>query len=819
MQSNHYSTPYSIAYMKKAIRRAALILPALLVPVCSMLGQNQGYPITPVLFTDVRVSDSFWSPRLEVNRTVSIPHALQKCDETGRVRNFEIADSILAGLPAKGKFCSRYGFDDSDVFKVIEGAAYSLHTHYDPALDKTVDSLITKIGRAQEKDGYLYTMRTIDAEKSWAKDRWVNDRAKSSHELYNLGHLYEAAVAHYNATKKRSLLDIALKSADLLVATFGPDRMHTVPGHQVTEIGLAKLYLVTGKREYLDLADFFIDQRGRGIPRGKTYNQDYIPILDETEAVGHAVRAGYLYAGMVDVAALTGNDRYLRVLDRIWEDVVLKKLYITGGVGAVGNIEGYGAPYELPNLSAYCETCAGIALVYWNHRMFLQLGDAKYMDVVERVIYNGFLSGVSMTGDRFFYPNPLESMNGAERSPWFTCACCPSNDVRFVPSIPGYIYAHRGKEIFVNLFVGGSTRLNLGKETVHITQSTNYPWSGKVELALGIQKSIPLTLNIRIPGWAQDKPLSGDLYRYMHPGSENARILINGEEQRYVITKGYAQFSRVWKDGDIVVAEFPMPVRRVLANMKIEDGRGKIALERGPLVFCLEGIDQPSGRVVDILIPDTAQLQTAFRPDMLGGVQVITGTGFGTRRNAKGEAAIDGRRPFTAIPYYAWAHRGLHQMSVWPARELAAAKPLPAPTLASTSVLTASIGGDAHPLADQLLPKHSNDGAMPRFTWWPNKGGVEWAQYVFPEPSRVSVASVYWFDETPDGRIRVPKSWRVLYREGQEWKPVSHPSEAGKAKDCMNRMTFDPVTTDALRLEITLEEEASAGVYEWEIQP
>jgi uncharacterized protein len=370
------------------------------------LAQTTGYPISPVLFTEVKVADSFWSKRLETNRTVSIPHTLQKCVETGRVRNFDIADSVLRGVIEKGTFCSRYGFDDSDIYKLLEGIAYSLQTHYDAKLDAQADTLIEKIRRAQEKDGYLYTMRTMDSAKSWAKDRWVNDRTHGSHELYNLGHLYEAAVAHYYATKKRSLLDIALKTADLLVATFGPEKMHTVPGHQVTEMGLVKLYQVTGKREYLDLADFFIGERGHGNPPGESYNQDETPFLKETQGVGHAVRAGYFYAGVADVAAMKGNEEYFRILQKIWDDVVSKKLYVTGGVGAVGKIEGYGAQYELPNLSAYCETCAGIALVYWNYRMFLKYGDAKYMDLVERVIYNGFLSGVSMAGDKFFYPNP-----------------------------------------------------------------------------------------------------------------------------------------------------------------------------------------------------------------------------------------------------------------------------------------------------------------------------------------------------------------------------------------------------------------------------
>jgi uncharacterized protein len=804
--------------MPSAIHCAMAIAGLVVAFECNSAAQNVGYPINPVIFTDVKVDDSFWLKRLETNRTVSIPHTLQKCLETGRVRNFDIADSVLRGVIEKGTFCSRYGFDDSDIYKLLEGIAYSLQTHYDAVLDARADTLIEKIRCAQEKDGYLYTMRTIDSAKSWAKNRWVNDRTEGSHELYNLGHLYEAAVAHYYATKKRNLLDIALKTADLLVATFGPGKMHTVPGHQVTEMGLVKLFQVTGKKEYLDLADFFVGERGHGNPPGGSYNQDVTPFLNETQAVGHAVRAGYFYAGVADVAAMKGNEEYFRILETIWNDVVSKKLYVTGGVGAVGKIEGYGAQYELPNLSAYCETCAGIALVYWNHRMFLKYGEAKYMDLVERVIYNGFLSGVSMAGDKFFYPNPLESVKGADRSPWFTCSCCPSNDVRFVPSIPGYIYATEGKNIFVNLFVGGSATVKAGGKTVRIKQTTEYPWSGHVEVSIGVSSPRELSLKIRVPAWVGDKPMPGDLYSYLSPSREKVQISVNGAAQKFTVDRGYADVTRRWKNGDRLTIDFPMPVRRVLANPKVEDDRGKVALERGPIVFCLEGADQPGERAIDIVIPDSAKLSTRFRTDLLGGVQIITGAGFGTRRNAQGEPTIDAPRQFTAIPYYAWAHRGRYEMTVWPAREVCAARAQPAKTIASTSTLTSSSSNDAGAVYDQMLPKNSNDPAVPKFHWWPKKGSTEWVQYVFSSPARVSQTVVYWFDDTGEGGCRVPKSWRLLYRDGQEWKPVVHPTEAGTAKDKLNMMSFDPVETDALRLEVNLQDDFSAGMFEWEVK-
>jgi hypothetical protein len=801
-------------------RAARLLITALTLAtgMTPMNAQKSGYPVTPVLFTDVQVRDEFWSRRLETNRTVSIPYAFRQCEETGRVRNFEIADSVLRGAIAKGTFCTRYGFDDSDVFKIIEGAAYAIHTRYDAALDGYVDSTIAKIAAAQEPDGYLYTMRTIDAEKSWAKERWVNDRTKSSHELYNVGHLYEAAVAHHHATEKRTLLEIALKNADLLVATFGPGKMHTVPGHQVTEIGLAKLYVLTGKREYLDLAKFFIEERGRGVPQGESYNQDHRPILDETEAVGHAVRAGYFYAGMADVAALTGDDTYIRVLDRIWEDVVTKKMYVTGGVGAVGTIEGYGPPYVLPNLSAYCETCAGIALVYWNHRMFLRHGDAKYMDVVERVIYNGFLSGVSMNGDRFFYPNPLKSMKGAERSPWFACACCPSNDVRFVPSIPGYIYAHKGDELFVNLFIGGSATVSTPSGPVTLTQKGRYPWDGALTIEVAPSTPRSFTLNVRIPGWARNEPVPGDLYVYADRGSGPSTVKVNGAPIRGDLVKGYLPIARRWAKGDLVTLELPMPVRRVRAHARVEDDRGKVALERGPLVFCLEGADNAGGHVVNLVIPDSARITSEFRADLLNGVQILKGRALSVRRTLQGARAVEGPQEFVAIPYYAWAHRGLHQMTVWPAREVEAAKPLPAPTIAFQSNVTTSGGRGADALNDQLEARSSNDDNVPRFHWWPKKGSLEWVQYDFGMRRKVSRASVYWFDDTGVGECRVPKQWRVLYRSGTEWVPVQGATGYGLEKDKANTVSFAPVETDALRLEIQLAPDVSAGLYEWAVE-
>ena len=805
--------------MKTTFSRGLLIVVlAISIPGVAAEKRSRGYPISPVSFNSVEVHDPFWSPRLETNRAVTIPHVFRQCEQTGRIRNFEIADSVLAGLAPSGSFCSRYGFDDSDVFKSIEGAAYALHTRYDQRLDRYLDSLITKIGLAQEPDGYLYTMRTIKPDMSWAKERWVNDRTKSSHELYNVGHLYEAAAAHFMATGKTSLLDIARKNADLLVRTFGPEKMRTVPGHQVAEIGLVKLYLLTGTRAYLDLAKFFIDERGRGTPQGETYNQDNIPVLEQTEAVGHAVRAAYLYAGMADVAALTGDDGYVRAIDRIWEDVVWKKLYLTGGIGSAGDIEGFGAPYELPNLSAYCETCASIANVFWNFRMFLRHGDARYIDVLERVTYNGVLSGASLAGDSFFYPNPLESIQGKERTPWFTCACCPPNVARFIPSVPGYVYATDTSGVFVNLFLGSSAKVSMKGIAVSLAQETRYPWEGEVTISVNPATPVAFTLKVRIPGWARNQPLPGDLYQYQGEMQEKCWIEVNGKRQPLILDKGYAVIDRKWTKEDRVRLHLPMEVRRVVAHPKVQDDVGRVALERGPIVFCLEGADNRDGWVVNLVLPDTARLRTQFSADLLKGVQTIRGTAFGMRKGTGGGGDTADVQEFVAIPYYAWAHRGKSQMTVWPARLSSAARAKSVPSLVSLSKVSVSNGTGKDAVNDQFDPRTSDDHSVPYFHWWPRKGTTEWIQYDFAAPARVSGVEVYWFDDTGRGECRVPKSWRLLYMEGGMWKPVESPIAGPVVRNEFNTLSFVPVTTDAVRLEIDAQEGFAGGVHEWRIR-
>ena len=484
------------------------------------------YPVQPVPFTAVHVDDVFWAPRIETNRKVTIPFAFQKCEETGRVANFERAAAVMRGDTSDRKLPG-YPFDDTDVYKVIEGASYTLSVQYDPKLDAYVDSLIVKIAAAQEPDGYLYTARTINPEHphKWAgPERWVQEEVLS-HELYDLGHLYEASTAHFQATGKRSMLDISLKSANLLCNTFGPGKRTIYPGHQIVEMGLVKLYRVTGDERYLDLAKFMLDSRG---PGGSAYNQANLRVVDQREAVGHAVRATYMYSGMADVAAMTGDTAYVTAIDAIWENVASKKLYFTGGIGARKKGEAFGDNFELPNLTAYNETCAAVGNTFWNHRLFLLHADAKYIDVMERTLYNGLISGVSLDGKSFFYPNPLESIGGYDRSPWFGVACCPGNITRFMASVPGYMYAYQGDEIYVNLYAASMAQVKTRNRSISIRQETRYPWNGDIKMTVDPGPAADFSISVRVPGWARGEAVPGNLYRFAESTSETPSLKVNG---------------------------------------------------------------------------------------------------------------------------------------------------------------------------------------------------------------------------------------------------------------------------------------------------
>jgi DUF1680 family protein len=621
--------------------------------------------LNAVPFTMVRINDAFWGPRIETNRKQTIGYDFRKCEVTGRISNFAKAAGRMPG-----KFEGIY-FNDSDVYKVIEGAAYSLQVHPDPALDKYLDELIDTIAAAQQKDGYLNTYYTL-AEPG---KRWTN--LPVMHELYCAGHLIEAAVAHFEATKKRELLDVAIRLADHIDATFGPGKKIGVPGHQEIELALVKLYRTTGEERYLKLAKFFLDERGRTTggrkPAGE-YSQDHKPVVDQDKPVGHSVRAGYMYCGMTDVAALTGDTGYVAALDRIWENLVGRKMYITGGIGSRSGGEAFGDDFELPNKTAYNETCAAIANIFWNHRMGLLKGDAKYFDVMELDLYNGFLSGVSLSGQEFHYPNPLETdgkrrfnFGSTGRQGWFDCSCCPVNVVRVFPQLGGYMYATDDEGIYVNLYAASTTTIPFKGQQVKLVQKTNYPWDGRVRIEIDVPEAAEFDICLRQPFWCGAKgPIQGDLYGYLNPAK--AQITPDAKIHEEATTlkvspsdNGYMRFRGKWKKGDWVECEFTMPAQRVVSNERVRGNVGRVAIMRGPIVYCLEGADN-NGRALNLALPRDARFTPEHRPDLLGGVTVLKGQAIS---QDDGDKRADKKIDVTAIPYYAWNHRGPGEMTVW----------------------------------------------------------------------------------------------------------------------------------------------------------
>ena len=771
-------------------------------------------PLLAVPFTDVKIDDAFWAPRIALDRERVLPHNFRYCEEVGKVRNF---------LRVAGKLEGKHEgavWEDSDLYKVIEGAAYCLAHSRDPELEKTVDDLVEKIAAAQQPDGYLDTYFTLVE----PQNRWTDE---NKHETYCAGHLIEAAVAYFQATGKRAFLDVAIKFADHIDSVFGPGRKADATGHEELELALVKLWRVTGEDRYLKLSQFLIDCRGHREGRKPTpqitdwtrgeYCQDHKPIREQNEIVGHAVRAMYLYCGVADVAAVTGDPGYLDTMDHIWRDVTQRKMYITGGIGPSAKNEGFTVPYDLPNESAYCETCAAIGMALWNQRMTLLEADAKYADVVERELYNGALSGVSLDGVKFFYVNPLASRGGHHRQPWHGCACCPTNVVRFLPTVGGYVYAHRGRDIYVNHYIAGRGRIDLDDQSVTLAQETRYPWEGAVKITVDPERAAEFALRLRIPGWSLDAQTPEDLYQLAgKPESSAVTLDINGQPiEKFDIEKGYARIERNWKKGDVVNLGIPMPIRRIRAYPKVEADVGRVALQRGPIVYCLEGVDN-GGDVRCLALPPDAALNAEHRPDLLGGVTVIKGAALAVSRDSGSPDPVE----FLAVPYYAWDNREPGQMAVWIPEDPALAEPRPKPTIASESKVSAShcFGADAvDAMNDQIEPATSHDHNVPRFTWWDHRGTTEWAQYEFKTPCKVSGVEVYWFDDTGTGSCRVPKSWRVMFKEGDAWKPVNATTEYGLKPDQYNRVALEPVQTSALRIEVELQPDFSGGILEWRV--
>lgn len=646
--------------MKKAI---GIFVIGVLLFSQSLYGQKyHSYPIDRVNSVRVQLTDNFWLPKIQTVQNTTIQHALEKSGEEGRFENF-----LIAGGEMEGETRGAMPFDDTDVYKILEGASYSLLVVPNEHLEARIDSIIDIIAIGQEEDGYLTTWRTIDPQNppaDWVEpgDRW--EYLEMSHELYNSGHLFEAAAAHYHATGKRNFLDIALKNADLLVETFGPDKIMKVPGHQIVETGLIDLYQITGREAYLELAKFFLDHRGDSTSHTLfgPYAQDHRPVTEQDEVVGHAVRAVYMYAGMTDISAIYHDNAYRQAVNDLWENMVYKKMYVTGGIGARHKGESFGENYELPNLTAYSETCAAIGSVYWNHRLFRLTGNAKYYDIIERTLFNGVITGLSQDGTKFFYPNPLKSdgeytfnQGACTRKEWFDCSCCPTNLIRFIPSIPNLIYATEEDSLYINLFMSNEAKVDLSDTEVGISQKSDYPWDGNIHISVDPEEVKEFTLKLRIPGWARNDAVPGELYEYLADKKQPVRVAVNGNVKPYPVHEGYMEISRRWAKGDEIEISYPMEIRRVVASDSVEADRGKMAFEYGPFVYCGEEADN-GRKILDIEVPGDMRMSVESRDTLLGGVNILTGS-----FSAEGNEEFD----LQLIPYYAWSNRGIGKMRVW----------------------------------------------------------------------------------------------------------------------------------------------------------
>ena len=769
------------------------------------------YPINPVPFTSVKMSDQFWMPKIKIIHDVTLPHAL--IESENRLMNFEIAAKLKSG-----RFQSSYPFDDSDIYKIIEAASYSLYYYPDSVLESKIDSIIDIIGLAQEPDGYLYTCRTMNSfPNDWSGSyRWekVEDL---SHETYNMGHLFESACAYYQATGKDKYLKIAVKAADLLDTDFGWGKIEKYPGHEIVEVGLARLYRLTGDERYLNLAKFFLDVRG---PGGEEYCQAQAKVVDQTTAVGHAVRAVYLYAGMADVGALKNDAAYISSIDKIWEDIVTKKIYVTGGIGPSGGNEGFNGDYNLPNSSAYCETCASVGNIYFNQRLFLLHGDAKYIDVMERTLYNSLLSGISLSGNRFFYSNRLASSGFDNRSVWFECACCPPNIARLIPSVPGYIYAHTSDSLYINLFMSDTANVNIDGDDLQIIQNTNYPWEGNVDITINPSSEREYTILVRIPGWARNEAIPGGLYRFMDESSQKASISINNENYTFDLQKGYAVIKRIWKTGDVISLNLPVEPRRLVANENVNDDKGRISIQRGPIVYCAEGVG--NGQQISSLKYDTlSELTTQFNADLLGGIQTV-------KTNS---VTVDGsaNKEITLIPYSLWNNRGASEMQVW--LKLNRQIDLPDSLIlintsegdfASTNyVSTWETLNSIYDLYDPVNSLDKGEGAFGN--WAYDQGTVQawnWVQYNFYKEYRIGSSEVYWWKD--NAGIDIPDSSYLSYYDQASglFIPISgtlkSKGDGGIMANQYNLEVFTPVETNQFRLNFWGDRDAQ-GILEWKL--
>jgi len=752
--------------------------------------------LSPVPFNQVEIRDQFWSRYLKIAEQGILPANIEFCEKTGRLTNF---DKAAGKIP--GKFEGTF-FNDSDVHKMIEGACYLYARTKNPELGKWLDDMTNRIISAQQKDGYLNTYFTLaEPEKKWTNLR-------DMHEMYCAGHFIESAVAHFQATGKRNMLDAAQRLADHIDSIFGADKRHGVCGHEEIELALVRLYKATGEERYLKLADFFVNERGRSCGRELygEYFQDHKPIAEQEEAVGHAVRAMYFYSAITDLIPYTKRPEYIASMDRLWENVATKKMYVTGSVGARHGSEAFGDNYELPNEAAYSETCAAVGHAFWNHRLALLYGDAKYADVMERVIYNGLLSGVSLDGKKFFYVNPLASRGAHHRSQWFDCACCPPNILRFIARIGEFVYAQGGDDIFINLYVAGRTRLKINDREIFLTQETRYPWDGNIKITVDSPGAVSFTLHARIPGWCR---------------KWNAKL--NGKEiNNPTLEKGYLKISGKWEKGEHLEIFLDMPVERIQSHPNVVSNHGRIAIQRGPLVYCIETVDNPEN-VYFLALPRESDLKAEFIKDLLGGVMVIKGKAQILESEGNNEdlySPVNSKIrevEMTAIPYYAWDNRAAGEMLVWIPEYLN----LTQGSIIGAVYLRAShchLNDTVFAVCDGIEPKNSSDVSVPRFTWWDHKGTNEWIQYEFKHPRKISTMEIYWFDdEAAGGGCRIPESFQIFYKQGEEWKPLPGLEKLIPKKDSSQKIKISPVETKGIRIEVGLRPGFSGGMIEWKV--
>ncbi|TWT42649.1 Non-reducing end beta-L-arabinofuranosidase [Botrimarina hoheduenensis] len=801
-------------------------------------GNGSDYPIRPVPFNEVEITSDFWRPRLITQRETLVPFAFERTKPG--VEHLRAARDHLAGAPTPDHRPHR--FIDSDLYKVMEGAAYLLQLRRDPELEASLDELVDLIAEAQHADGYLYPSHTtgVGTSRQMMGDA-PYEFVVHSHELYNVGHMYEAAIAYYRATGKGKFLGVAKKSADHVYRVFfegdpeynGGQPVLQAPGHQEIELALVKLYRVTGEQKYLDMAQRFLEIRGvTYVPDGEgvmapTYAQQHAPVAEQDKAVGHAVRATYLYSAMADVGALTAKPELQRALERIWANIVDTRMHITGGLGAVHGIEGFGPEYELPNADAFNETCAAVGNVMFNYRMFLLHGDAKYLDVAEVALLNNVLAAVNLDGNRFFYVNPLEAdgkhpfNHGTPgRAPWFGTACCPSNLARLLPQVPGMAYAHNGDEVYATFYAASRTSLELSSGRLAIEQTTEYPNEGDIEFKLTPETPTRFCLLLRIPTWTSDRFVPGDLYHYADDCNDKITLLVNDEPYPVSVERGFAKVDRVWSRGDTVKLGLPMPVRVSECHSSVLANDQRIAFTRGPLVLCGEGVDNggPVQRFFFKEPPRTTSATTSTATIASGSfLQVAL-----PAETVTAEGGVD-QATLNLTPYYAWNNRGVSSMCVWfpRTRDLAQFDPLALPDDSPFVEIAASHTFEEDALsaiADNHEPRWSSGNKSTRWSSRPRTGEPQWVEGRFANARRIRSVGVYWFDNNKD--VKTPEEWSLEVKREGSWSPMDLyvTDEYGTRVNQYNVVhPAAGLTCEAIRVNMTPQQDASVGILEIDV--